>query len=649
MIEDDLDAQELESIEQRIRELDEEKSRLLARKAEVQSSNKSADSVVCGLSQREKVKLFQSLFLGRNDIYAIRWENTAGRSGYAVSCHNEWKAGLCQKPKIKCGDCPNKAFKVLDQNAIVDHLAGRQVIGLYPLTQDNACYLLAIDFDKSDWQSAIQAFSSACEKFKIPHAIERSRSGNGGHVWIFFEQQVPARDARRLGSILIDQAMEEYAGLTFDSYDRFFPNQDFMPSGGFGNLIALPLQYKSRQYGNSVFIDKNLVAFQDQWSFLQNLKKYSVSKLCELLDKFESRETKNTIKLWEHSLPVPKTLINDCPKRVEIVLANQLYIPSSALPPPLLARLKRLASFSNPVFFKTQAMRFNTQGIPRFISLARIEQNYLILPRGCLDEVKTLLGEQHIAIDFKDEREKGDQLPEGQFVGQLRSDQINAVRRMLEKDVGILHAPTAFGKTVTAIGIIAQRKVSTLILTHTRQLVDQWKERLLAFLPGIEVGIVCGGRRKISGLIDIATYQSLIKRKDNSVDELIHNYGQIIVDECHHIAAPNYDRLLNEIRARYFLGLTATPERQDGHQPIIFMQAGPIRHRVKEVGNKQFEQEVRIKRIAIPLPDSMIGDQEKLHISDVYRWLAESEVRNDMIVRDTIERVEDGFNPLVLT
>ena len=656
MIEDDFDiSQELESIEKRIRELDNEKSELLAKKVQLQSnenlgaSESNDTSAISQLSKKEKVKLFQSLFLGRADIYANRWENAAGKSGYAIACYNEWKSGLCQKPKIKCGDCPNKAFKPLDEQAIFEHLTGRQVIGLYPLTQENTCYLLAIDFDKSDWQPAIQAFSTACDKFKIPHAIERSRSGNGGHVWIFFEREVPARDARRLGNILLDQAMEQYAGLTFDSYDRFFPNQDFMPSGGFGNLIALPLQFKSRQYGNSVFVSKSLVVLEDQWLFLKKLKKCSVSDLQKILSKFESIDAANDIMPWEHSLPVPKTLIKNCPKRVEIVLANQLYIPSSMLPSALLARLKRLASFANPVFFKTQAMRFSTQGIPRFVTLARIEQNYLVLPRGCLDKVKELFSEQKIEIDFKDERVKGTKLTGIQFAGQLRSDQKFAVRKITDEDIGALHAPTAFGKTVTAIGVIAQRKVATLVLTHTRQLVDQWKERLIAFLPNVDIGIICGGKNSPSGSIDIATYQSLINRKDNSVNELVHNYGQIIIDECHHIAAPNYDRLLSEIRARYFLGLTATPERQDGHQPIIFMQAGPVRYRVKEDKNKPFEQEVHIKHITTPLTEGLLGDYDKPHIAEVYRWLSESDQRNQLIVKDTVTRIEDGFNPLVLT
>ena len=304
---------------------------------------------------------------------------------------------------------------------------------------------------------------------------------------------------------------------------------------------------------------------------MSGLRQLSPSELRNLLQAFDNDLPEQTAKPWEQGIPIARTRIGDCPARLKIVLANQICIPVNALPSKLLARLKRLASFANPVFFKTQAMRFSTHGIPRYISLARIEQDYLVVPRGCLDDITQLLKEQDIAIDIDDKREAGNKLKGTGFLGELRGDQKQAVKKLTAHDIGILHAPTAFGKTVTAIGVIAKRRVNTLILTHTRQLVDQWKERLSAFLEGVDIGVVGGGKRKPTGCIDVATYQSLIKRKDNSVDPLLLDYGQVIIDECHHISAPNYERLLSEVHARYVLGLTATPERQDGHQPIIFM------------------------------------------------------------------------------
>ncbi len=260
-----------------------------------------------------------------------------------------------------------------------------------------------------------------------------------------------------------------------------------------------------------------------------------------------------------------------------------------------------------------------------------------------------LLTEQNIGIDIDDKREIGNKLKNIRFLGELRDDQKQAVKRLTAHNVGILHAPTAFGKTITAIGVIVKRKVNTLILTHTRQLNDQWKERLSAFLEGVHIGVVVGGRRKPTGSIDIATYQSLLNRKDNSVDPLLLDYGQVIIDECHHISAPNYDRLLSEVRARYVLGLTATPERQDGHQPIIFMQAGPIRHRVKVSKHTVFEQRVYVRLISEIPSENAISADTKPHIANVYRWLMESEGRNTMIVKDVIAAVKNGGNPLVLT
>ena len=244
------------------------------------------------------------------------------------------------------------------------------------------------------------------------------------------------------------------------------------------NLSALPLQRRPRQYGNAVFVNQELVAYPDQWQFLSGLGQLPPSELRNLLQAFDNDLPEQTAKPWEQSIPIARTKIGDCPDRLKIVLANQIFIPVNALPSKLLARLKRLASFANPVFFKTQAMRFSTHGIPRYISLARIEQDYLVIPRGCLDDIAQLLKEQNIAIDIDDKREVGNKLKDIGFLGELRGDQKQAVKKLTAHDIGILHAPTAFGKTVTAIGVIAKRRVNTLILTHTRQLVDQWKERL---------------------------------------------------------------------------------------------------------------------------------------------------------------------------
>ncbi|MFC1665022.1 DEAD/DEAH box helicase family protein [Pseudomonadota bacterium] len=646
---------EVETIDLRLAELERERNTLIQRKKQLvrhistqQNTNQNAP---LNLSVNQKIELFKELFKGRSDVFANQWQNSKGRNGYSVACHNEWISGICNKPKIKCNECPNRKYKALNDQVIYDHLDGKQVIGIYPLLSDSTCYLLAIDFDGTDWRDSVKAMAQACLDLYIPYAIEISRSGNGAHLWIFFSEPVAAEDARLLGFSLLDKAMEIHPSLSFDSYDRLFPNQDLMPAGGFGNLIALPLQHQVRQQGNSQFMDLELIPYPDQWQFLSQIKRLSSRKLEELVAQLtpNTRKAMDDRPPWEQGLNIKNAIIGICPKQITLTLANHIYIKIDELPSPLAAMLKRLASFSNPVFFKTQALRFSTHGIPRYISCAHIEQGYLSLPRGCIDEVVRVFEEQNVSIAFDDQRQAGHKLSSLNFVGKLRSDQAKAVKEITKHNTGVLHAPTAFGKTVTAIGIIVQRETNTLILTHTRQLLGQWQERLNSFLTGTAIGIIGGGRNKPTGQIDVATYQSLVDKRDNTVRPLIQEYGQVIIDECHHISAPRYEMLLNEVRAKYVLGLTATPDRQDGHQKIMFMVAGPIRHQVKPTHSDKFDQQVVVTKFYHHPPNQMIDVDRKPRISEVYRWLTDDQERTRKIVADITSKVNQGKHPLVLT
>lgn len=602
------------------------------------------------LTPDQKTELFRRLFRGRQDVHAVRWQGSGGRSGYAVACENEWVPGTCQKPRIKCGECPHRKFKPLDFNAVYDHLSGKHVAGLYPLLPDSSCYLLAVDFDKEDWRADVRALAQACRDEGIPYLVEVSRSGAGAHLWVFFSGAVPAWSARALGFKLLDKAMERHPGLSFDSYDRLFPNQDTMPDGGFGNLIALPLQHEVRSRGCTVFVDDELNPYPDQWAQLSRQETLSPGQLGELVGNKPRTEVINEVALpWEQSLPVGAEVITGCPERVTLTLANHIYMKLSDMPGMLAARIKRIASFANPVFFKTQALRFSTHGIPRYISCARIEQGYLSVPRGCFDELQTLLLEQGITIEIDDRRTWGQPLDAISLKATLRCDQQKAVMALVDHDSGILHAPTAFGKTVTAIGIVAKRQINTLILTHSRQLLDQWKERLETFIEGASVGVIGGGKKKPTGQIDVATYQSLINKNDNTVSNLVREYGQIIIDECHHISAPRYEMLLNEVSARYVVGLTATPDHQDGHQKIMFMVAGPVRHKVRAEHGSRFVQRVVVREYHETPPTDLSQGGERPHIASVYRWLAESNARNQNIVQDVISCVQNQANCLLLT
>ncbi|MAR92578.1 MAG: hypothetical protein CML06_17110 [Pseudomonadales bacterium] len=325
--------QELAQIEERLLVLEEERTVLLARKQAIQNQLNSKKPKESQFSLDEKVSLFCSLFKGRTDVFSLRWENKQGRSGYSVACMNEWRQGICHKPRIKCSDCSHRVLRSIDNTVIYDHLAGKHTVGLYPLLHGDECWLLAVDFDKTDWQKAATAFNDTCKFYGIDCAVERSRSGNGAHIWIFFSDMVPARDARRLGFTLLDKAMERHAGLSFESYDRLFPNQDIMPEGGFGNLIALPLQNLPRQNGNSVFIDGQFNPYPDQWRFLASLQKMQLKKLHTILERLEeNKKPELDLKPWEKSLPIKRDKIGGCPTVVDIVLANKLYLPIEHFP-----------------------------------------------------------------------------------------------------------------------------------------------------------------------------------------------------------------------------------------------------------------------------------------------------------------------------
>ncbi|MFW1747288.1 DEAD/DEAH box helicase family protein [Acinetobacter guillouiae] len=608
------------------------------------------------LSVEDRLSLFSQRFIGRTDTFAYRWESKTGKSGYAVACSNEWKNGICNKPKIKCTDCKHRQLLPLTQDIIYSHLIGQKIIGIYPLLINDQCRFLAIDFDKADWKSCVTAFSEACTFFQVPFLIERSRSGNGAHIWIFFSEAVKAQKARLMGTAILNKAMELYPALDFDSYDRMFPNQDFIPAGGFGNLIALPLQKQARAIGNSTFINRDFNAFSDPWLILQQTQLMNADDVDNIITLLEHNlEIHNLIKTesdapWQQNFPSTKQKISGCPESIELVLANMIHIPIQTLPSQLIAQLKRLATFSNPRFFKAQAMRFSTIGIPRHICCARLEGEYLSLPRGCLSETIDLLKHQNISINFNNQRTKGDALLSSHLQAKLYPEQEDACTKILEHEVGILHAPTAFGKTVTATAIIAKRKINTLILVHNKELIDQWKKQLLSFLPDIEIGTIQGGKIKPSNQIDIATYQSLINRVNNSIQPIAFNYGQVIVDECHHLSAPSYEFLLSEIKPSYVLGLTATPERQDGHQPIIFMQAGPIIYKAKfNISDVTLKKVLIKKDYEGEFSEKFFDPESKLHISSLMQHLVEDEKRNIAIINDISQCIQDGRTPLILT
>lgn len=604
------------------------------------------------LTTEQKLALFRRLFRGRTDVYPVRWENKAGKSGYSPACANEWRAGICEKPRIKCADCNKRLLIPLSDSIIYDHLAGQHTVGVYPLLPDDTCHFLAVDFDEAEWREDASAFVESCRDLGVPASLEISRSGNGAHAWIFFERAISARDARRLGSAIISHTCARTRQLQLSSYDRLFPNQDAMPKGGFGNLIALPLQKQPREQGNSVFVDEQFQPYPAQWGYLSSIQTMAPTDIEPVillatggshpLDvTFISEEDQQ--EPWKRPVSDANRLCGPMPKSLSVTLANLIYFEKSQLPQPLANRLIRLAAFQNPEFYKAQAMRFPVWDKPRVIGCAENYPQHIALPRGCLDAAKGLLRENEIKCDIQDERFAGEAVA-ATFAGNLRADQEAAVSAMLQSDTGVLCAPTAFGKTVTAAAIIERRGVNTLILVHRTELLKQWQERLHAFLAVEKgmVGTIGGGKSKPTGKIDIAVMQSLSRQ--GQINDLVERYGQIIVDECHHLSAFSFEAILKRAKARYVLGLTATPIRRDGQQPIIFMQCGPIRHTAAkpEGAPRQLEVVPQFLPAMIELPVDA-------GIQDVFRHLSEDDSRTESIVTNIVQAYRDGRKLLVLT
>jgi superfamily II DNA or RNA helicase/very-short-patch-repair endonuclease len=537
-------------------------------------------------------------------------------------------------------------------------------MGVYPMLLDETCFFLAADFDKTTWQDDVAAFLETCRQMNLPAALERSRSGRGGHIWFFFNEAVPATLARKLGAHILTETMERRPDIGLDSYDRFFPNQDTLPPGGFGNLIALPLQKRPRESGNGVFLDERMTPHPDQWEFLSSIHKISrveveeVVRLAEAKGKVigvrlvpEGDEEQAAPWLAPPSRRRKDTLIaGPLPKTLELTLANQIYIAKEVLPPALRNRLIRLAAFQNPEFYKAQAMRLSTYDKPRIIACAEDHPKHIGLPRGCLDDLRQTLSDLNIKAVFRDQRNPG-QLLKVTFQGELRPEQIVAAQAMLAHDTGVLAATTAFGKTVVAAWLIAQRGVNTLVLVHRRQLQQQWIERLSIFLgmPVGAIGRIGGGRNKATGLLDVGVIQSLVR--NGVVDDLVGNYGHLVVDECHHLSAQSFEQVARQAKAKFVMGLSATVTRKDGHHPIIFMQCGPVRYRVsakERAAAHPFEHRVMVRPTDFrPLRPANPNVRQQFH--ELYEELIADEQRNQLICHDLIQAIREGRSPLVLT
>jgi len=515
---------------------------------------------------------FFARFWGRMDVYSQRVVSKTGKVGYYPQCWNFWKQGCLRNPQYRgnqkrrpvCLDCPRQAWRRVDLGVLEQHLSGKIVVGIYPVFENDSCRLLVFDFDNHSseavqqdfanqndvWKQEVEVVREICKANQIDPLVERSRSGRGAHIWIFFDKPIPAGLARDFGEALLRKGAESVNLKSFQYYDRMVPGQSHLKDGGLGNLIALPLQPEAFQDGNSAFIDESWNAYPDQWAVLQSKPKLKEEDVRGYIRKwrgedpfadssntYESMEQKSGEKPWNHSLTLHASDVHGA---VRIVESNLIYIDTLNLQPRIQNQIRRLAAFSNPVFYKNQAMNLSNLSNSRYIYLGEDTDGYIAIPRGLKEPLIKNLNTSGISYILEDERQQG-KLIHATFNGCLRQNQKDAADKMLACDQGILSAATAFGKTVVCCSLIASRRTNTLILLESSALIDQWLEALSRFLiideelPEYQtptgkirkrkslIGVLQGSKDTTTGIIDIAMVGSVFGK--NGFHSRMQDYG----------------------------------------------------------------------------------------------------------------------------
>ena len=630
---------------------------------------------------------FMMFCRGRKDLYDLRYTNPkTGKNGYYTQCFNRWDRGchIQKKDGVRCKDCELRAYKPVTLPLIKAHMNGtdpngNDVVAIYPMLENNLCQLLVFDFDNhakgaeqedyanidDRWKEEINALRRICKNLDVDAVVERSRSGRGAHLWIFFKEMIPARLARKFGFALLEKGAESVNLKSFKYYDRMIPTQDALPEGGLGNVIALPLQGMALKFGNSAFVDENWNAYEDQLKVLAGTRRLTRQEIEDYLSLWYSTgftsEDNGTDAPWDKNSEIEAGSVKGV---VRIVLADRIYIDSSGMSNKTKRQLRRMATFSNKQYFQNQAMDMPNYDESRFIYLGSDEGKYIVLPRGLREDIQKKFDNAGIRYKIEDKRTQGRELNIS-FKGELRESQIPAAETMLENETGILHAATAFGKTVVCCDMIARRGISTLILVDRADLMNQWIKRLDEFLDIDEelpeyqtktgrtrkrkslIGNLQGAHDTLTGIVDVAMIRSL-KKKDG-FHPMLKEYAQVYFDECHHAASESAIEVLQEINAKYVYGVTATPKRGDGKEKINEFLLGPIRYRFTA---KDRAEEQNIDHLVYPRFTRTVKPH---HLSktpygnDAYELIRNNDVRDEQIIRDVADCVQAGRTPVVLT
>jgi hypothetical protein len=635
----------------------------------------------------ELANRFFAMFWGRTDVYAKR----GTKGGYFPQCDHRWNDRICPKQhgeKIHCEACGHRKWTELKPKKIIEHLLGLRedgadVLGVYPLFPDGTCRFLVFDFDNhekgaektdfantsDEWHEEVDALRLICERNGIAPLVERSRSGRGAHVWIFFKKPISASLARSFGFLLLDKGSSSINLKSFHYYDRMYPSQDAASS--IGNLIALPLQGQALKNGNSAFVDKNWNVYPDQWDILlKHTEKLSKEEIEKYMEKWQAElaEEKgmsvlsisgNRPKPWKKKEKFVKT---DVVGKMHIVLGNGIYVDTLNLMPNLQNQVRSMAAFDNPIFYKNKRLGYSNYYHFSAVYMGKDKDGYICIPRGLRENLLDSCKEAGIEYEIVDHREKGRPIRVS-FQGDLKMQQNLAAQHLLAFDYGILSAATAFGKTVVCSYLIAERKVNTLILLQSKDLLEQWIDELNKFLiideeppiyrtkSGREkrrdsvIGILHGGKNTLTGIVDVAMVGSMYHK--GTFNDFINSYGMVLMDECHHCGSNTSIEVMQKVNARYVYGVTATPKRGDNLEKIIHMLLGPIRHSYTA---KERAMEQGIGHYVYPRYTRVIDTNEsKNNINGAYALISASTARNEMILEDTRTCVKEGRTPVILT